>query len=105
MGFIMDGLDGEAYDRKYGDGVLVKRIISYFRPQTKRMLAVSAAIIATSLVNTGLPIFISDGLDKLQVDDSTRTLIYLAVGIIGSLLAGLAITNAAQNAAPTAWKI
>src|SRR6266542_6432588 len=82
MGFIMDGLEGEAYDRKYGDGVLVKRIISYFRPQTKRMLAVSAAIIATSLVNTGLPIFISGGLDKLQVDDSTRTLVYLAAGII-----------------------
>ncbi|MEO8609377.1 MAG: ABC transporter ATP-binding protein [Chloroflexota bacterium] len=82
MGFIMDGLDGEAYDRKYSDGVLVKRIVSYFRPQTRRMLAVSAAIIATSLVNTGLPIFISDGLDRLQVDDSTRTLVMLTAGII-----------------------
>jgi ATP-binding cassette subfamily B protein len=82
MGFIMDGLDAEAYDRKYSDRVLVKRILAYFRPQTRRMLAVSAAIVATSLVNTGLPIFISDGLDRLQVDASTRTLIYLTVGII-----------------------
>jgi ATP-binding cassette, subfamily B, bacterial len=82
MGFLMDGLDAEDYDRKYGDRVLVKRIISYFKPQAKRMLVVSAAIVLTSLVNTGLPIFISDGLDRLQVDASTQTLIMLTVGII-----------------------
>ena len=39
MGFIMDGLDAEEYDRSYGDAVLVKRIITYFRPQAKRMAA------------------------------------------------------------------
>ena len=33
MGFIMDGLDAEAYDRQYSDGYLVRRIASYFRPQ------------------------------------------------------------------------
>lgn len=82
MGFIMDGLDAEDYDRQYGDKVLVKRIITYFRPQTRRMIAVSVAIVLTSLVNTGLPIFISKGLDQLQVDDSTRTLVMLTVGII-----------------------
>jgi len=82
MGFIMDGLDAEAYDRKYGDRVLVKRIIGYFRPQAKRMLAVSAAIVLTSAVNTGLPIFISDGLDRLQTDTTTATLIGLTVGIV-----------------------
>lgn len=81
MGFIMDGLDAEAYDRKYGDGVLVKRIISYFRPQARRMLAVSVAIILTSLVNTALPIFISDGLDRLQTDTTANVLLTLTVGV------------------------
>jgi ATP-binding cassette, subfamily B, bacterial len=82
MGFLMDGLDAEAYDRKYSDGVLVKRIISYFRPQAKRMLAVSAAIVLTSAVNTGLPIFISEGLDRLQTDTTSATLIAITVGLV-----------------------
>lgn len=37
MGFIMDGLDAEEYDRSYTDGELVKRIIGYFKPQAGRM--------------------------------------------------------------------
>ena len=32
MGFIMDGLDAEAYDREYTDRQLLARIIGYFRP-------------------------------------------------------------------------
>jgi ATP-binding cassette, subfamily B, bacterial len=82
MGFIMDGLDAEAYDRQYSDGVLVKRIISYFRPQVRRMLAVSGAIVLTSLVNTGLPVFISSGLDRLQTDPSTQALVAIIAVII-----------------------
>ncbi len=81
MGFIMDGLDAEAYDRKYGDRVLVKRIITYFRPQARRMLAVSVAIVLTSVVNTALPIFISSGLDRLQTDTTPDTLLILTIGV------------------------
>ena len=68
MGFIMDGLDAEAYDRTYSDSTLVKRIVAYFRPQAKRMGMISLVIVLTSLVNTGLPIFISSGLDNLKFD-------------------------------------
>ena len=32
MGFIMDGLDAEAYDRTYSDRQLLNRITRYFRP-------------------------------------------------------------------------
>ena len=32
MGFIMDGLGAEAYDRNYSDRQLIARIIGYFRP-------------------------------------------------------------------------
>ncbi|HEX2905804.1 MAG TPA: ABC transporter ATP-binding protein [Phototrophicaceae bacterium] len=87
MGFIMDGLDAEAYDRKYSDGTLVKRIVAYFRPQARRMLAVSAAILLTSLVNTGLPVFISKGLDELQINATREILLTLTIGVIvlGSL--------------------
>lgn len=79
MGFIMDGLDAEEYDRKYRDSDLVKRIISYFRPQLPRMSAVAAAILFTSLLNTALPIYISQSLDRLQLDPSTTTLISITI--------------------------
>lgn len=88
MGFIMDGLDAEEYDRKYDDRDLVKRIINYFRPQLRRMAVVAGAILLTSLLNTALPIYISQSLDRLQADPSTATLITItiiitALGVLG----------------------
>ncbi len=82
MGFIMDGLDAEEYDRSYSDRVLVKRIVTYFRSQARRMVAISTVIVLTSLVNTGLPIFISSGLDNLKYDSSTASLLKLTAGIV-----------------------
>ena len=37
MGFIMDGLAADAYDRQYSDRQLTTRIGTYFRPQARRM--------------------------------------------------------------------
>lgn len=63
----MDGLDGESYDRKYGDRDLTKRIISYFRPQAKGMLTVAGLMVLTSVMQSAMPILLSSGLDKLDV--------------------------------------
>lgn len=82
MGFIMDGLDAEDYDRKYGDRELVARIVSYFRPQAGRMVAVATMIVLTSLTNTGLPIYISRSIDRLQQDSSTTTLLTIAAVMV-----------------------
>ena len=48
MGFILDGLDTEAYDRHYSDRELVRRIISYFRPYARQMAMVAAMIALNS---------------------------------------------------------
>ncbi len=66
MGFIMDGLDAESYDRSYNDRYLFQRIASYFRPHLRKMGLVAAVIVLTSLVDTSLPILISKGVDQLQ---------------------------------------
>ncbi len=79
MGFIMDGLDSEAYDRQYSDRELVRRILGYFRPQAGRMAVVAATILATSLMQTGLPIVISTSLDALQADASTANLVKITI--------------------------
>jgi ABC-type multidrug transport system fused ATPase/permease subunit len=90
MGFIMDGLDAEAYDRQYSDRVLVRRIIGYFRPQAKKIGVVSVAIVLNSLVTTALPIVISQGLDDLQKNPTQAllariTIILVVLGIAGWL--------------------
>ncbi len=79
MGFIMDGLDAEDYDRQYSDRMLVRRIVQYFRPQAPRMLAVALTILLTTLAETGLPIYISRSIDQIQHDTSTRTIVTIAL--------------------------
>ncbi len=66
MGFLMDGLGAEAYDRTYSDCELLGRILSYFRPEARRMLLVAGVVVLASLVDTSLPIFISRSLDFLR---------------------------------------
>src|SRR5207248_3406942 len=51
VGFIMDGLDAETYDRKYADNQLVARIIGYFRPQLSIMLFVAVLVLLNSLMD------------------------------------------------------
>jgi len=41
MGFILDGLDTEAYDREYSDRDLLRRIVTYFRPYGRKMALVA----------------------------------------------------------------
>ena len=73
MGFIMEGLDSESYDRTYDDKALVRRILSYFRPQARGMLIVSLLVVLASVMEAALPILISRGLDQLDVPDPTIT--------------------------------
>jgi hypothetical protein len=67
MGFIMDGLDAEAYDRQYNDRDLVRRIMAYFRPERARLAVVVTAVVLNSLVSTGLPVVISGALDMIPM--------------------------------------
>ena len=82
----MDGLDAEEYDRQYSDRELVQRILGYFRPEGKRMVLVAGAILSTSLLNTGLPIFISQSIDRVAADPSQRNLI---LALLGTVLLGV----------------
>src|SRR5688500_837129 len=65
MGFIMEGLDAEAYDRTYTDRQLVARIRDYFRPAAKSIGLVTGMVILSSLLDAALPIIVSEGLDRV----------------------------------------
>ena len=86
MGFIMDGLEAEAYDRTYSDSHLIARIIGYFRPKLPMMIAVAALIILSSLLDTAFPILISFGIDAVVASVAART---IAVLIIAILISGV----------------
>jgi ABC-type multidrug transport system fused ATPase/permease subunit len=87
MGFLMDGLDAEDYDRKYSDSALVRRIVGYFSTEWRRIGIVAAAIVVSSLLQTATPIVISDGVDRLQGDPSTNTLLIVTaiITVVGLL--------------------
>jgi ABC-type multidrug transport system fused ATPase/permease subunit len=87
MGFFMDGLDAEEYDRNYSDGALVRRILGYFKPQSRKMAFASVAIIGIALLDAGIPIFISRSIDGLQTDSSFQYL--LLTSLLLTLLASI----------------
>jgi ABC-type multidrug transport system fused ATPase/permease subunit len=82
MGFILNGLDTEDYDRQYGDRELLKRIIGYFRPYRKKMILVAAMITLNSLAGTGGPILISKAIDIVAERSQTSIISLLAGGVL-----------------------
>lgn len=83
MGFIMDGLDAEEYDRTYTDWALVQRIVGYFSSEWRAISVIAMAIVLGAVMNTVLPIVISEAVDQLQLDPTQRTLLIFTAVITG----------------------
>jgi len=66
MGFIMDGLDAEAYDREYKDRQLLARIIGYFKPHLSVMSFIAVLIVLNSVMDAAFPFLIARSLDRLE---------------------------------------
>jgi len=84
MGFLMDGLEAEAYDRKYSDRALLARIIGYFRPRQGLMIFVGLLVVLNSLVDTAFPLLVSRGLDLLIASKTLQTVIVLIAMILAA---------------------
>jgi len=82
MGFILDGLDSEDYDRQYSDKQLLKRIIGYFRPHTREMIVVAVTITLSSLAGTGGPILISKAIDIVSENPEVAIMVLLTAGVL-----------------------
>ena len=87
MGFLLNGLDGDSYDRHYDDLVLIKRMAGYFRPHLRVMARVVGLIVLAALVETALPLVVSRGINLLASDPAIQLLLALAGGVatLGSL--------------------
>ena len=82
MGFILNGLDTESYDREYGDLELLRRIMGYFRPRWRAVVLVALLISLGSAINTGGPLLISRGLDRLTSDLRPSVAVWLVGGVL-----------------------
>jgi ABC-type multidrug transport system fused ATPase/permease subunit len=75
MGFILDGLETEAYDREYDDRSLLRRIISYFVPFRSRVIVVAVVLTLNSVANSGARIAISAAIDRVAADPSLQSMV------------------------------
>ncbi|MFZ1402576.1 MAG: ABC transporter ATP-binding protein [Anaerolineae bacterium] len=82
MGFVLDGLDSEAYDRNYTDRDLIRRIAAYFRPYARQMALIAAAITLNSAAGSGGPIIVANAIDGLTRQFSNENLFLFAAGIL-----------------------
>jgi ABC-type multidrug transport system fused ATPase/permease subunit len=90
MGFIMDGLDAEAYDRTYTDRQLLNRIFSYFKPHLPAMTVVAGMIVLNSVMETVLPLLVARGIDTMAAGANMMTAaILLGTILLSGILAWL----------------
>ena len=82
MGFVLDGLDTEAYDRNYSDRELLSRIVGYFRPHSSQMILVAMMITLNSAAASGAPVLISTAVDVVAEDPALETMLPLAGGVL-----------------------
>jgi ATP-binding cassette subfamily B protein len=82
MGFVLDGLETEAYDRTYSDRELLRRIIGYFRPHTRTMALVALTLTLNSVASTASPILISRSIDSLMENQSMRGILLLSTAVL-----------------------
>jgi ATP-binding cassette subfamily B protein len=82
MGFIMDGLDAEAYDRTYKDRDLLVRISRYFRSYTKIIILLTLLVVFSSLLDAAFPLIIAHSIDNLVVEHAQQTALFIGSFIL-----------------------
>lgn len=80
MGFVMDGLDAEAYDREYTDQTLLARIQGYFQPHLPQMGLVAGMIVLNAGMDAALPLLIASSLDQLATAPDLPTTLWQRTG-------------------------
>lgn len=87
MGFFA-GLNEEKYDRQYSDRTLVKRIAGYFKPQGKRLIAISIFVAGIAVVGVAQPVVVARSVDLLKQQPTLNS-----IGLFGTaiLLVGVGL--------------
>jgi ATP-binding cassette, subfamily B, bacterial len=90
VGFIMDGLEAESYDRVYDDRGLLRRILTYFRPDARTMAMIVVMVVLNSVMDAALPVLVSQGINRLEAEGAefgTGGWLLVAAFLIAGMLA------------------
>ena len=82
MGFILDGLESESYDRTYRDRDLLKRIVAYFWPHRRAVAWAVGGLLVQSAAASGASILLAEAIDVVAADPSTRTMLLVTGGVL-----------------------
>ena len=78
----MGGLDSDSYDRQYSDSVLLRRILLYFKPQSRPMITSAVVILLASISDALLPIALAKGIDLLASNPSLTAVLLFSGAVI-----------------------
>ncbi len=81
MGFILDGLETESYDRSYADRDLARRIGEFFKPYLGRMILTALALLCMSIVGALSPILIAKVIDWVSATPTWGILLGATLGV------------------------
>ncbi|HLR45900.1 MAG TPA: ABC transporter ATP-binding protein [Deinococcales bacterium] len=88
MGFVMDGLSGESYDRSYSDRELLSRIFAWFRPWGRHLLGVALLIVSNAAMLALIPILTARVIDLVgDAGLGTRAAFTAALPLLSFMLA------------------
>ncbi len=82
MGFILDGLDTETYDREYSDYDLLIRILRYFAAHRRKVVLVALMLTLNSIAGSGSPILIANAIDRVAESPTTARMLLATVLVI-----------------------
>jgi ATP-binding cassette subfamily B protein len=87
MGFFST-FGADKYDRQYTDRYLLQRLVTYFAPHRRRILAIVVLVLSFSVISSAIPVLISFGIDLLQ-EQAPESAIALLLGalFVSALLA------------------
>jgi ABC-type multidrug transport system fused ATPase/permease subunit len=89
VGFIMEGLDAESYDRTYDDRGLIERILKYFKPNHRAMGLIVLMIVLNSAMDALLPVLISSTINQIdgaeEIFGPRIWLLFVAILVAGAL--------------------
>ena len=81
MAAVMRGLEAEAYDRKYSDKELSRRILNYFRPHRRKVIVVSICVFLMALAGAALPLIVANSVG-VMADGGNDRLVPLLIGVV-----------------------
>lgn len=70
MGFILDGLQEDGYDRRYRSSVLLVRMLRHMRPRWMLLLCICLLAVGCAIMDISVRVFVARGIDAL-VDNIT----------------------------------